>query len=312
MVSDVPPTPPPRTSAVLDPPIAAPPMTVLRAIGNNLTPAGPLDGPAPLGEPAVGPGPWMATARTGVALDLAAAELDTATLELLAPIGATVVRCVPVWTADSLAGVVVALEASSAALPSAEEMVAAARALLGEERAAAPPPMRDRVTGADGAGRLADLRAAGDPDAVFLDIDLDGLDAINQSYGDAGGDAVLAEVARRLQAVVREDDLVIRTVGDEFAVVIRGAEELESIQLVAEVVDVLGEPYDVARMLGTSTSSSDDVAHDVTHDIVSVTAGIGMCVPNEGTTVDLALYTAHQALEEAKRSGRDRLHIIGR
>lgn len=59
-------------------------------------------------------------------------------------------------------------------------------------------------------------------------IDLDGFKPINDTHGHAAGDAVLAEVGRRLRTAARPHDLVARLGGDEFLVAVRvprGAEE---------------------------------------------------------------------------------------
>lgn len=73
-----------------------------------------------------------------------------------------------------------------------------------------------RFSTGEHAGRGASGRAAG---ALFL-IDLDKFKHINDRYGHAGGDAVLVEVARRLRAVIRPQDLLVRWGGEEFLLVV--------------------------------------------------------------------------------------------
>ena len=88
----------------------------------------------------------------------------------------------------------------------------------------------DPLTGTANRRRLdveldAAIRAAGNaaPFALHL-LDVDGLKAVNDRWGHAAGDALLAAVARSLTASVRAGDVVGRFGGDEFAVVQRDAE----------------------------------------------------------------------------------------
>ena len=57
-----------------------------------------------------------------------------------------------------------------------------------------------------------------DAGGAILLIDLDGFKAVNDKYGHEAGDAVIKEVANRLQLITRESDIVSRIGGDEFVI----------------------------------------------------------------------------------------------
>ena len=70
---------------------------------------------------------------------------------------------------------------------------------------------------------------------ALLMLDLDDFKRVNDIYGHAVGDQVLAELATQLRSVVRETDDVCRTGGEEFAIIVR-AGDLEAAYALAERV----------------------------------------------------------------------------
>ena len=84
---------------------------------------------------------------------------------------------------------------------------------------------------------------------AFMFIDLDKFKMVNDSYGHTTGDKLLVEVSARLKRLMREEDILARIGGDEFAVIILNIEENRSraAQMVkdiaAKIVDEINRPY---------------------------------------------------------------------
>lgn len=97
-----------------------------------------------------------------------------------------------------------------------------------------------------------------DSKASLIYIDLDGFKRVNDTYGHNAGDFVLAEVAKRLIASVRESDVVGRLGGDEFGLLLTHAAEEAAFALAARLPEQLsanpilwnGEPLDVSLSYG--------------------------------------------------------------
>ena len=99
---------------------------------------------------------------------------------------------------------------------------------------------RDRLDHA-----LARSRRSSEPLTVML-VDLDGFKQVNDSLGHDAGDQLLQEVARRFDDSVRSSDTVARFGGDEFAVLLEGADARQTTATADRLLENLREPIAVA------------------------------------------------------------------
>lgn len=84
---------------------------------------------------------------------------------------------------------------------------------------------------------------AGNSLALFY-IDLDGFKPVNDQYGHEMGDAVLREVAMRLRKGLRQNDIVCRIGGDEFALILPGVTSDEDASAIAQqMITSISQPY---------------------------------------------------------------------
>ena len=125
-------------------------------------------------------------------------------------------------------------------------------------------------------------------------VDLDHFKQINDTYGHPAGDEVLRKVSALLMDSVRETDIVARVGGEEFVVLMRGADEsvaardAEDFRMKISQMEFENYPdLQVTASFGVSSSESSQLAKD--------------------------LYEkADKALYEAKRSGRNRVIVAGK
>ena len=120
---------------------------------------------------------------------------------------------------------------------------------------------------------------------AFLFIDLNGFKQINDSFGHAIGDEILEQVGARLAEALRDDDLLVRVGGDEFAVLLIDAD--------AEVAT------DVAERLGESLEHPFSI--DAVSAIIGASIGIALAPQHAGdgdtlmSCADVAMYRAKVA-----------------
>ena len=77
--------------------------------------------------------------------------------------------------------------------------------------------------------------------ASLVYFDLDGFKLVNDTYGHAAGDAVLAHFALTLQAHVRDSDVVGRLGGDEFGIILSHANKTQAHKKAAVLMERLTE-----------------------------------------------------------------------
>lgn len=123
-----------------------------------------------------------------------------------------------------------------------------------------------------------------------LGLDLDNFKNVNDALGHQVGDELLRSVAVRLHSVLRDQDTLARSGGDEFSVVLPGLSHQQEAEVVASrLIETIRPPFNVD-------------GHNL-----SVGLSIGIAIADSGmTTPDQLLRCADMALYEAKRNGRNR------
>ena len=125
-------------------------------------------------------------------------------------------------------------------------------------------------------------------------VDLDHFKSINDTHGHRAGDAVLKEVARRLQVACRETDRLYRIGGEEFAILLDSARQERAVAVAARLLESLRQtPMDAGGAVLTVTAS----------------LGVGVA-PDSGSTPCELFNACDRALYAAKKAGRNRVRIV--
>lgn len=127
----------------------------------------------------------------------------------------------------------------------------------------------------------------------FLMIDLDHFKRINDIYGHGMGDMVLKEFADILRRNLQENDLSGRFGGEEFTVLLPGAEEKAAWRIAEQV-----------RVLAGEAAVSTDMGEAIKY---TISIGIAAAVPDGTTSLETLYKSADDALYRAKMNGRNRV-----
>ena len=143
---------------------------------------------------------------------------------------------------------------------------------------------------------------------TVLMIDVDNFSRINDTQGQAVGDSLLKEIAHRLQLCLRDtertlqndgalndiNDWVARTGGDEFALALPGVATTDSVQVVAQRVQLaLARPFVFAQQ---------EIP-------LSATIGVSM-YPGDAPTAEALIKNADAAMHHGKKAGHGRLEFF--
>lgn len=126
---------------------------------------------------------------------------------------------------------------------------------------------------------------------VLLAIDLDHFKQVNDTLGHGAGDLVLTLAAQRMMDTVRANDLVARFGGDEFMILLDGADGERAAYTIERLVEALSLPYPGIT--------------------VPVGASVGMArYPQDGLDLMSLITAADRDLYRSKHAGRERDNVV--
>jgi diguanylate cyclase (GGDEF)-like protein len=129
---------------------------------------------------------------------------------------------------------------------------------------------------------------------ALLVVDLDNFKMINDTHGHAAGDACLQHFTLMAQTRLRPGDLLARTGGDEFCIMLPASTLREGAMIARRIVDVCRE--DAAGCTGPEVP-------------LSVSIGVAQWTREIGVLPDRLIAAADHALYVAKKEGRNRYAV---
>jgi diguanylate cyclase (GGDEF)-like protein/PAS domain S-box-containing protein len=125
-------------------------------------------------------------------------------------------------------------------------------------------------------------------------LDLDNFKPVNDTYGHDVGDKLLIEVARRLEATVRNEDTISRIGGDEFSLLLGDIKSIDKCyELLERIIHSVSATYFI----------------DETAINISASIGVSLC-PLDNVELDVLMRHADQAMYRAKQQGKNNFQLF--
>jgi|GEM_PF-1595792 len=124
---------------------------------------------------------------------------------------------------------------------------------------------------------------------VLMFLDLDFFKNVNDTHGHYYGDQLLQQVAKRLNSILNESDIIARYGGDEFVLIINSKNKSNNIETFAqEIVNSISKKYSVEDKVIT----------------IGVSIGIAY-YPKDAMTKEQLIQQADKAMYDSKKKGRN-------
>lgn len=137
----------------------------------------------------------------------------------------------------------------------------------------------------------------------ILYVDLDGFKGVNDRHGHGAGDRLLRETARVLREAVRASDVAARVGGDEFVILMPGADATSAGRAGHRIIEA------VRRLAADPITALGEKGHG--EPPLSLGASVGVaCFTRMPETVDELVHYADAAMYRAKEAGKGQVMLL--
>ena len=132
-------------------------------------------------------------------------------------------------------------------------------------------------------------------DLCLLMVDIDDFKKINDTYGHPVGDIVLTKLADTFRELSRENDILCRIGGEEFALLLINTSEQDSIIIAERLCDAVAKTT---------------IQIDIPNQPLNLTISIGLTLCQQEDNITSIMSRAAKALYKAKNKGNNQVHVL--